>query len=150
MLEIVRTDSNNPDFIALVKSLDSYLKVTDGDEHTFYNQFNNIDVLKHCIVAYADKRAVGCGAFKVYDANTAEIKRMFTKPESRGKNIARKILTNLEVWAKEIGNSYSILETGKRQIEAVTFYKKCGYTVISNYGQYKNMDNSICYKKELI
>lgn len=149
MLKIVRTDSNNQDFIDLVKSLDSYLKITDEDEHDFYNQFNNIDVLKHTVVGYLDTVPVVCGAFKPFSKNTVEIKRMFTKPEVRGKGFAGDILKALEVWAKESGYHYSILETGKRQIEAVQFYKKCGYSLIENYGQYKNMANSVCYKKEL-
>lgn len=149
MLKIVRTDSKNPDFINLVKSLDSYLEITDGDEHDFYNQFNNIDVLKHAIVAYKNNTAVACGAFKPFDDSSVEIKRMFTKPECRGQNIAGKLLQELETWAFELGYKNSVLETGKRQIEAVQFYNKSGYNVIKNYGQYKNMANSLCYKKEL-
>ncbi len=43
------------DFINLVKELDAYLKITDGDDHDFYNQYNNIDVLKHVVVVYIDK-----------------------------------------------------------------------------------------------
>ena len=53
MLKIIRTNSENEDFVFLVKQLDDYLKVTDGEEHAFYNQFNNIDVLQHVIVIWA-------------------------------------------------------------------------------------------------
>lgn len=123
VLKIVKTSTSNPDFIALVKSLDSYLKITDGDEHDFYNQFNNVDVLKHTVVAYQNNTAVGCGAFKAFDKDTIEIKRMFTLTEFRGQGIAAQILKTLEVWAHELGYKYSILETGKRQTEAVQFYK---------------------------
>jgi putative acetyltransferase len=149
VLKIVKTSTSNPDFIALVKSLDSYLKITDGDEHDFYNQFNNVDVLKHTVVAYQNNTAVGCGAFKAFDNETIEIKRMFTLTEFRGQGIAAQILKTLEVWAHELGYKYSILETGKRQTEAVQFYKKCKYNVIPNYGQYKDMENSLCFKKIL-
>ena len=149
MLKIIRTNSEDSDFINLVKSLDDYLKNTDGDEHSFYNQFNNIDVLKHTIVVYSNNKPVGCGAYKAYNKNTVEIKRMYTNPEFRKKGIASEILKELESWAKEIGYNYSILETGKRQIEAVEFYKKSNYSIIPNYGQYKSMENSICFKKKL-
>ncbi|MGB1210304.1 acetyltransferase (GNAT) family protein [Lacinutrix venerupis] len=148
-LNILRTDSKNPDFIALVKLLDSYLKTTDGDEHDFYNQFNNIDVLKHVVIAYKDNKPVGCGAFKPFNNVSVEIKRMFTKPEFRGQNIARTILQELENWAQELAYKNTVLETGKRQTEAVNFYNKCGYSIIPNYGQYKHMENSLCFKKEL-
>ena len=150
MLKLVRTNSNNQDFINLVKLLDSYLKITDGDEHDFYNQFNHIDVLKQVVVAYRDTIAVGCGAFKTFNSSSAEIKRMYIIPEERNKGIAKKILKELEVWASELGYKNSILETGLRQTEAVQFYKKCDYTVTQNYGQYAKMKNSICFKKELV
>ncbi|WP_250432790.1 GNAT family N-acetyltransferase [Hanstruepera flava] len=147
MIKLVRTNSENTDFIELVKALDSYLKVTDGDEHDFYNQFNNIDVLKHTVVAYNNGIAVGCGAFKKFDKYSVEIKRMFTKPNIRQSGIAKKVLNELETWAKEKGFQSAILETGKRQFEAVNFYRKNNYLDIPNYGQYKNMDNSLCFKK---
>jgi len=123
MLKIVRTDSNNKDFVNLVKDLDRYLKITDGDEHDFYNQFNNINVLKHCVVVFLNNKAVACGAFKKFDNASVEIKRMYTKPEARKKGLAGNIVLELEHWAKELGYKHTILETGKRQIEAVQFYK---------------------------
>ncbi|WP_298779335.1 GNAT family N-acetyltransferase [uncultured Polaribacter sp.] len=147
MIKIIRTNSENIDFINLVKKLDAYLKITDGDEHDFYNQFNNIDVIKNVVVIYVDDIAVGCGAIKKFDKNGVEVKRMFVIEESRGLGIAQKILSELEVWAKELGYKKCVLETGKRQVEAVKFYYKCGYKVIANYGQYTNMENSICFEK---
>ena len=149
MITLVKTNSENTDFINLVKQLDAYLKVTDGDDHDFYNQYNNIDALKHTIVAYIDNKPVGCGSFKEFNKNSVEIKRMFTKPDARGNGIAGKILQELESWAKTLNYNACILETGIRQIEAVQFYKKNNYKIIANYGQYLNMDNSLCFEKEL-
>lgn len=148
-MHIIRTDSENPDFKSLVIALDAYLKITDGDEHDFYNQFNNIDVIKHTVVAFENDRAVGCGAFKKFDDDSVEIKRMFTKPELRESGVATTILLELETWAKELGFESAVLETGTRQIEAVKFYRKNGYNVIPNYGQYENVLNSLCFKKVL-
>ena len=149
MIKIIRTNSENKDFINLVKKLDEYLKTTDGDEHDFYNQFNNIDVLKNVVVIYVDEKALGCGAIKEFNTSSMEVKRMFVSKDNRGSGIAQKILTELEVWAKELDYKSCVLETGKRQIEAVKFYHKCEYKVIPNYGQYKAMENSICFEKEL-
>lgn len=149
MINILRTTSEDKDFIDLVKELDAYLKITDGDEHDFYNQFNGIESLQHVVVAYANNKPVGCGAFKSYDETSVEVKRMYLKPENRGTGIASEILNELEVWAKEIGNKRTVLETGKRQVEAVKFYIRSGYLRIPNYGQYVNMDNSCCFEKIL-
>tara|TARA_R110002072_G_scaffold26823_2_gene88225 strand:- start:1091 stop:1561 length:471 start_codon:yes stop_codon:yes gene_type:complete len=156
-MTLKRTNSKNKDFINLVKHLDAYLKITDEDEHDFYNQFNNIDVLKEVIVIYAEteinsaqvKIPVGCGAFKKFNDIAVEVKRMYVVPEKRGQGFAQKIVSELEIWAKELGYKKCVLETGKRQVEAVKFYKKCGYSIISNYGQYIGMENSICFEKEI-
>lgn len=150
MIKIVRTNSDNSDFVALVKQLDAYLKIIDGQEHAFYNQYNNIDVLKNTVVLYLNNIPIACGAFKKFDEHSVEIKRMFTSEESRSIGAASKILNELEVWAKELGYNSSILETGKRQIEAVNFYKKNNYQIFPNFGQYKNIENSLCFKKEFI
>ena len=124
MIKIIRTNSDNLDFIELVKHLDAYLAEKDGDDHSFYAQFNKIDKLRHAVVAYENDKPVACGAIKEYTPNTAEIKRMYTSPESRGKGIATKVLAELEIWATELYYEKCILETGKRQPEAIGLYKR--------------------------
>jgi len=124
MLTIIRTNSNDQDFINLVKQLDAYLAVKDGRDHAFYDQYNKLDKIKHVVVAYDNNQPVGCGAIKEYDSNTMEVKRMFTLPECRGKGIATKLLNELEKWTIELGYEKCILETGKRQPEAIALYTK--------------------------
>lgn len=150
MLKIIKTNSENKDFINLVKKLDAYLKITDGDDHDFYNQFNGIDVIKHIIIVYKNNVAVGCGAIKHFDKTSVEVKRMFVDTNQRGLGIAPKILTALETWAKELGYKKCILETGERQVEAVRLYHKSNYKRMKiNYGQYKGVENSMCFEKEI-
>jgi endo-1,4-beta-mannosidase len=64
MIKIKRTSSENQDFLALVKLLDADLAISDGDEHSFYNQFNKIDLIKHVVVLYDNDIAVSCGSLK--------------------------------------------------------------------------------------
>lgn len=149
MVKLVRGNSKNDDFISLVKDLDAYLKITDGNEHQFYNQFNSIDNLNHVVILYDDKQSAACGAFKAFNKESVEVKRMYTRPEYRNRGFAEQILKELERWAKEIGYTHAVLETGIRQKEAVRFYKKLEYNIIPNYGQYKGIENSLCFKKEL-
>jgi len=149
-MKLLRTDSNNADFIALVKHLDADLAIRDGDDHPFYDQFNKIDSIKHTVVAYDEnRRAVGCGAIKQFETGTMEVKRMFVPVEQRGKGIAKEILSELEIWAKELGNRKCILETGIKQPEAISLYKKSGYNFMDNYGQYEGVENSVCFEKLL-
>lgn len=148
-IEFKRTDYHHPDFPELVVKLDAYLKITDGDEHGIYNQFNGIDVLNYVVIAFDNNKAVGCGALKKYDENTLEIKRMFVDENSRNMGIAQQIVSELERWTLTLGFKNTILETGKRQREAVSFYKKCNYQQIPNYGPYQQMQNSVCFFKKL-
>ena len=147
MIKIVRTNSDDQDFIDLVKNLDADLAERDGNDHPFYAQFNKIDKIKYVVVAYENSKPMGCGAIKEYASNTMEIKRMYTSPESRGKGIATKVLTELEIWATELSYEKCILETGKKQPEAIGLYKKNGYKLIPNYGQYAEIKNSLCFEK---
>ncbi|HAF78254.1 MAG TPA: GNAT family N-acetyltransferase [Maribacter sp.] len=149
MLYYKRCSSDNKNFKELVALLDADLALRDGDENAFYAQFNGIDALKNCVVFYLDKTLVACGAFKEFNEDSVEIKRMFVQPDFRGKGIASKALKVLEDWAKELNYSYAVLETGLRQPEAIALYKKNNYTVIDNYAPYEYMDNSVCFRKAL-
>lgn len=146
---LIRTNSDHPDFRALVVLLDQDLSIRDGEDHAFYAQFNKIEAIKEVVVAYKDDVAVGCGAIKPFSETEAEIKRMFVRPDNRGQGIARNILIELENWAQECHFTACVLETGKKQPEAIALYQKIGYIIISNYGQYIGVENSVCMRKVL-
>jgi GNAT superfamily N-acetyltransferase len=149
MEKMVRTNSEAIDFIKLVRLLDADLAVRDGEDHAFYDQFNKIDLIKHVVVFYENGKSIGCGAIKEIEPTIMEVKRMYTLPESRGKGIASKILGELEAWAFELSYEKCVLETGKKQPEAINLYKKNGYSLIPNYGQYAGVENSLCFEKQL-
>jgi len=150
MATIIRTDSENKDFVKLVRELDADLAKRDGKDHGFYAQFNKIDKIKYVVVAYEDAVPVGCGAIKEYASDTMEVKRMYTLPNRRGKGIATDVLRELEQWAAELSYSKCILETGKKQPEAIRLYEKNGYSRVPNYGQYAGIENSVCFKKMIL
>lgn len=149
MIQYFRTDSSNTDFQGLVLLLDKYLSVINGEKDSFFAAFNTIDTLQNVIVGYDNEKPVGCGAFKPYSDDSAEIKRMFVAEGYRGQGIAQGILTALETWASELGFSTCILETSKSMLPAVQLYEKCGFTVIPNYGQYREVETSVCMQKRL-
>lgn len=149
MIKIKRSNSTDVDFQFLVSELDKDLAVRNGEANDFFAQYNKIDLIKNVIVAFIDDKPVGCGAMKEYDMETMEIKRMFVPIEMRGKGIAVEILDNLEKWAKEMNYSKCVLETGDKMLEAIRLYKKSNYKVIPNYGQYVNIETSVCFRKEV-
>ena len=148
-MKLRRTNSDDPDFRRLVVELDTYLAEIDGDEHAYFAQFNGLENIPNAVVAYDDDKPVGCGAFKMYSADAIEIKRMFVRPDHRGKRIGVLILAELEAWARELGYARSLLETGHRQAAAVRLYQNCGYEVIPNYDQYAGVESSVCMRKHI-
>ncbi|WP_106917418.1 GNAT family N-acetyltransferase [Chryseobacterium aurantiacum] len=148
-MNILRTDSNHPDFQNLVKHLDATLAEHNGDDHEFFDQFNKIDTIKNCIVVYIDEAPAACGAFKEFSMDTVEIKRMFTNPKFRKKGLGTTIVNELEDWAKALGYKKAVLETSQDLKNAISVYEKCGFYKIPNYGQYIGVDNSVCYEKRV-
>lgn len=149
MLTLVRTDSENNDFVFLVKQLDADLAERDGAEHSFYAQYNKIDKIRYVVVALEGDTPAGCGAIKEFSPDAVEVKRMYVTPGKRNKGIASTILRELEAWARELAYERCVLETGKKQPEAISLYEKNGYKRIPNYGQYKGIENSVCFEKKL-
>jgi putative acetyltransferase len=131
----------------LVKLLDAELRIRDGADNAFYAQFNKIDSIRNVIVAYDNELPVACGAFKPFDERSVEVKRMYVVEEKRRQGLAEGILAELEKWASELKYKILVLETGKKQPEAIRLYTKSGYVVTENYGQYKAVENSVCFRK---
>jgi putative acetyltransferase len=143
----VRTNSENKDFIELVRLLDEDLKIRDGEDHAFYASFNKTGSLKHVIVAYENNNAVACGALRDFNKTTVELKRMFVVENKRRMGLASGMVNELEKWAKELGYKTCVLETGKEQPEAIGLYLKMGFELTEKYGQYAGMGNSVCFRK---
>lgn len=148
-IELIRSNSTSSDFQDLVKMLDQELKLRDGDMNSFYHQFNGIEALSEVVVLYLGGKPIGCGAFKPFDASSAEVKRMYVKEEARGKGLAGKVLQELEVWASELNYARLVLETGINQPEAIALYKRHGFVSITNYPPYQGLKTSFCFEKVL-
>ena len=150
-MRFVYTDGSSLDFMELCHELDDFLnELVGGEENRAeYILYNQLDDIHNVIVAYDDDIPVGSVSFKKYDDECAEVKRVFVKEEYRNKGIANELMELLENTAREQGYRYLILESGKPLVAAMALYRKIGYKVIPNYGQYKDMPDSICMKKKL-
>ena len=131
--------------------LDEFLnELVGGEENRAeYIQYNKLDDIHDVVIAYDNDIPVGSASFKKYDDENAEVKRVFVKEEYRGQGISNELMKMLEQRAREKGFKYFILESGEPLVSAMALYRKIGYKVIPNYGQYVNMEESICMKKKL-
>lgn len=149
MLEMEICNSENEQFIDLVKKLNEDLQERNGVKQDFYDKYNILPYIDTVLILKKDGKAVACGCFKPYDNTTVEIKRMFVKKEYRGNGYSKQILRSLEKWASELGFKRAVLETGKNQLEALGLYKKSNYTRIENYGLYLGVEHSVCFEKNI-
>ena len=150
-LEFKDTDGEDPDFAMLCNKLDSALDEMVGKrlQRSQYEQYNNRDCIHDVIVAYQKGEPVACGAFKMYDEDHAELKRIYTEPSNRNMGLGLEMIRRLEAKAKIKGYRWCILETGKPLEAACHVYKRAGYKIIPNYGQYLDMPNSICMERKI-
>ena len=145
-IKFVRCNGQNEDFLENCRLLDADLdrrvgKVIQRDKCA---KFNLTDKISEAIVNYEDGKPVGGGAIRKYSDDTTELKRVFVHPENQGMGLGTKLVQELIKWAKELGFSNMVLETGMLLAESRAVYKKCGFEVIENYGPYVNMPESLC------
>ncbi|KJY32358.1 GNAT family N-acetyltransferase [Streptomyces sp. NRRL S-495] len=107
------------------------------------------------VIAYLAGRPVACGGWRAKSAapfgirdGDAEVKRMFVRPEARGRGLARTLLRHLEQTAVDAGRTRFVLETGSEQPEAIALYASEGYAAIEKFGIYREHPQSICLGKE--
>ena len=101
------------------------------------------------VVRDDDGAAVACGGIARFDAERAELKRMYVAPADRGRGLGRRILVELEDAARRLGYTAVVLETGDRQPEALGLYESSGYARIPCYPPYDSRALSLCFEKRL-
>jgi GNAT superfamily N-acetyltransferase len=149
-LTVRQVTLDDRDGLALIAALDADLWERYPEDQAVYAGGNRLPAGTTLFVAYLDNVAVGCGAFKPFDSQTVEIKRMYTRPDARGQGVAAAILAALEALARAAGHTMAVLETGSRQVAAMHLYHKLGYRRRDCFGMYADMPLSLCYEKSLV
>ena len=102
------------------------------------------------LVARRNGEPIACGAVRLLDGDTGELKRMFVSKDARGWGLGKKLVLALEAEARALGAKRLVLETGTRQTAAIGLYEATGFSRIPLYGEYlTSPDTSICFGKEL-
>jgi GNAT superfamily N-acetyltransferase len=85
------------------------------------------------LVAYLRGKPIGCAALKLHRNSVAEIKRMWVSPQARGLGVGRRLLSELEKFAKKAGSKVLHLETNRTLVEAIKLYRNSGYTEVKPF-----------------
>ena len=85
------------------------------------------------LIARLRARPVGCAALKLHAGAPAEVKRMWVAPEARGLGLGRRLLSELERYAREHGVTVLHLETNRNLLEAIQLYRSSGYREVAAF-----------------
>lgn len=141
-------DRLTPEFVALTEDLDRELHRKKGLAQQAYQGLNRLDGIADVVLAVQGGRPQGCASFKVRGPGVAEVKRVYVRPERRGRGVSRHLMEALETRARERGIGTLLVETSRTFVEANGLYPALGYRVVDNYPPYEGMADSICFCKE--
>ena len=152
-ITIARTELSAEVSRALIASLNAELTGTYPEPGANHFQLDPEDVAQGrgtFVVVYRDGTPLGCGALRVLDSNTAELKRMYVAPAARGQGLGRRLVAALEAEARALGVRRLVLETGVRQAAALALYRATGFQPIPLFGEYcLTPETSVCLGKDL-
>jgi GNAT superfamily N-acetyltransferase len=141
----------SPEARALIAALDAELRAQYPEPGANHFRLDEAEVSPGrgvFLIAHLDGEKIGCGAVRMLDAVTAELKRMYVAPPARGRGAGRRILEALEAEARALGATRLVLETGVRQREALSLYERAGFTRIPPFGEYLGSPLSVCMMKD--
>jgi GNAT superfamily N-acetyltransferase len=156
-VELRVVDYDHPDSVRLIAEVQQeYVRRYGGEDSTPIDPKEFAPPRGLFVVGYVDGTPAVCGGWRARDSDEphfadgdAEIKRMYVTPQARGRGLARALLAELERTATAAGRLRMVLETGRRQPEAIALYTSSGYTKIAKFGVHRHKDGCLCYGKPL-
>lgn len=152
-IEIRRASPLVPDALELIAALNAELSAMYPEAGATHFSLESEEVARGrgaFFVVYYDAAPAGCGAVRLLDSETAELKRMYVRPGLRGVGIGSQLVSQLEAEAKTLGARRLVLETGCRQEAALSLYRRCGFEPIALYGEYRlSPATSVCLGKSI-
>jgi GNAT superfamily N-acetyltransferase len=101
------------------------------------------------LIGLLDGLPVTGGGFRRFDANRAELKRMWTDSRYRRRGYAKAVLAELECEITARGYRRVYLTTGDRQPEAEALYLSSGYTRLAGPLPTKGEAYPVAFEKTL-
>ena len=141
VIEISAVTAPDDDILEMVGKLDAYMAALYPPEsvHLILPEELSSGANRFFAVR-VDGQLMGCGGIRVVGRDYAEIKRIFVAPSARGLGLAKALLSRLESESRSLGLLEMKLETGISQPEAISLFKRCGYTECPVFGDYPKDD----------
>ena len=148
-MDIRFVSADSSDFRGLAAALDAYYFTLVGDIQHQYAEPNRPENMSALTVVYVESEPVACGAWKAIDQDTAELKRIYVKPDHRRKGIASALIRALEAHIVSTGRRKMILETAVDTASSHNLYYSLGYQLRDYYGSPAGAENCLCFHKEI-
>jgi len=147
---ILPESPGQPDVVPLIEALDAYATALYPPESNHLLDVASLsDAAVSFLVARAEGEAIGCGAVLRDPRGWGEVKRMFVRPDQRGKGIGVRVLAELEALAIASGLTLLRLETGIHNREALALYRRAGFTERGPFGDYASDPLSVFMEKRV-
>ncbi len=151
LLAIAPAAYDDPDVVELTRQVQAYYlelyggpdssPMTAGELAPPYGQF---------LLARQGGRPVAMGGWRFVPevtqtdaARPVELKRMFVRPEARGRGLGQHLLQCLERDAAAAGADWALLQTGRPQVDAIRLYRRMGYREVTPFGYFAGMDDAV-------
>ena len=151
MFNISEVEKGDSDLTWLVSELDAFQSELYPTESNHCLDFSVVsDEQLRCVIVRDEGNApAGCGALLFHEDGSAEIKRVYIRPDYRGRKLGEKIVSAIEGIALEKNSRLLQLETGIHQQPAIALYRRCGYEICDAFPPYKADPLSVFMRKEL-
>lgn len=151
MFNISEVDKGDSDLARLVSELDAFQSELYPAESNHCLDLSTVseEQLRCVIVRDEGYAPAGCGALLFHEDGSAEIKRVYIRPEYRGRKLGEQIVSAIEGIASEKNSRLLQLETGIHQQPAIALYRRCGYEICDAFPPYKPDPLSVFMRKEL-
>lgn len=124
------THGGDPRFRELVRAMDREYGERFGAAALKCRSCHGLDDIRQACLLLRDGQVVACGAFRAMEEGTAELNRVYVRPEHRRRGCARQVVEVLELQALFQGFGRMVMEIGRDIPEAISLYRKMGYREI--------------------
>lgn len=143
-IEIVAERPDSPDAMALIAELEETLSpLYPAESRHGYSVQKLIDQGVAFFVARVEGAPAGCGGVQLFGDAYGELKRMFVRPQFRGRGLGLALIDHLAAHTHARGLPLLRLETGIRQHEAIRLYERAGFRRVGPFGDYREDPNSV-------
>jgi putative acetyltransferase len=149
---IIRAESpDQPDVLRMIEALDAQMTALYPPES---NHLLDVAALLDPAVTFLVVRdgdeAVGCGALLRDPRGWGEVKRMYVRPDRRGRGVGKRVVAELEAIARQARLRLLRLETGIHNADAIALYRATGFVECAAFGDYKPDPLSVFMEKRVV